>query len=87
MASYRIILKTSAAKELEAVRQKKLRQRIAHRIGKLAEEPRPAGCEKLSDSHGLYRVRVGAYRIVYTVDGRALSVCIVKIGHRRDVYR
>lgn len=85
MASYRLQIKTSAAKELEAVPLKD-RGRIVRRIRALAAEPRPLGCEKLS-GHEKYRVRQGDYRILYAVDDRELTVVVVKIGHRRDVYR
>lgn len=86
MESYELRIKKSAVKELEAVGQKRDRRRIVERIQSLAEEPRPRGCEKLS---GLdrYRVRQGSYRILYTVDDEASIVTVVKIGHRRDVYR
>jgi len=65
VASYRLLIKPSAAKELEAL-PKKDRQRIVTKIHSLSVEPRPPGCEKLSD-HDLYRVRQGNYRILYTV--------------------
>ncbi|MEN8184543.1 MAG: type II toxin-antitoxin system RelE/ParE family toxin [Myxococcota bacterium] len=86
MASYELRIKKSAARELEAVGQKRDRRRVAERIQRLGEEPRPPGCEKLS---GLdrYRVRQGNYRILYAVDDDASTVTGVKIGHRRDVYR
>ena len=85
MASYRLLIKPSAAKELEAV-PKKDRQRIVTRIRDLSVEPRPPGCERLS-SQDLYRVRQGNYRIVCTVQDPDLVVVIVTIGHRREVYR
>ena len=85
MASYRLQIKTSAAKELEAVPLKD-RRRIVRRIQNLADDPRPSGCEKLS-GHEKYRLRQGDYRILYAVDDDKPSVVVVKIGHRRDVYR
>ena len=85
MASYKLLIKPSAAKELEAV-PKKDRQRIVARIRNLSVEPRPPGCERLS-GHDLYRVRQGNYRILYTVQDADLVVVIVTIGHRREVYR
>jgi len=85
VANYSLQIKTSAAKELEAL-PKKDRQRVADRIHALATEPRPEGCEKLADQD-LYRVRQGNYRILYTVNDPALLVVIYKIGHRREVYR
>jgi mRNA interferase RelE/StbE len=87
VGKYRILIKTSAAKEIEAVGQKKDRQRIVRRIQSLTDNPRPAGCEKLSAQSDRYRVREGDYRIVYSVDDRTLLVNVVKVGHRKDVYR
>ena len=86
MAGYRLLITTSAAKELEAVATKRARQRIVARIRRLAREPRPMGCQKLT-SKEQYRVRQGPYRIVYEIDDPTCSVTIIKIGHRKDVYR
>ena len=85
MASYSLFLKRSAAKELEAVAAKD-RRRIVDRIQALGAEPRPPGVEKLSGAEK-YRVRQGDYRVLYTVDEAAHIVVVVKIGHRRDIYR
>ena len=87
MAGYRLLVKPSAGKEIEAVGQKKARRRIVNRIAALAAEPRPAGCDKLAGGEGRYRIRQGPYRIVYAVDDAAHTVEIVKVGHRREVYR
>ena len=87
MGKYRILIKASAAKEIEAVGQKKDRQRIVRQIQSLADNPRPAGCEKLSGQSDRYRVREGNYRIVYSVDDRTLLVNVAKVGHRKEVYR
>jgi mRNA interferase RelE/StbE len=86
VANYSLKIKPSAAKELETL-PKKDRQRVAARIQALATNPRPPGCEKLSGQDNLYRVRQGDYRILYTVDDRALLIVVYKIGHRREVYR
>lgn len=86
MASYRIELKRSAAKEIEKIKNKRDRQRIVERIAGLSENPRPTGCQKLSGQES-YRIRQGEYRIVYTIADALLVVEIVKVGHRRDVYR
>lgn len=86
MASYRIELKRSAAQEIESIAQKKQRQQIVARIAKLADDPRPAGCQKLSGQES-YRIRQGEYRIIYTIEDDRLIVTVVKVGHRRDVYR
>ena len=87
MASYRVLIKPSAAKEIEAVGQKEDRQRIVTRIRSLARDPRPFGSEKLSGREDLYRLRVGRYRVVYSVGDAELVVVIVRVGHRKDVYR
>ncbi len=86
MASYRLLLKKSAAKEIEAS-PKKDRLRIIKRIQGLSADPRPPGCEILSGHDDRYRVRQGAYRTVYSVSDIELVVCVVKVGHRREVYR
>jgi mRNA interferase RelE/StbE len=85
--SYRLLIKASAAKELERVGQKADRRRLVARIESLATDPRPAGCEKLSGAEDKYRVRQGSYRVVYAIDDEARTITIFKIGHRRDVYR
>ena len=85
MANYKLQIKPTALKELEALPPKE-RQHIVTRIRKLAADPRPSGSEKLS-GHQLYRVRQGDYRILYAIDDTDLSLVVVKIGHRRDVYR
>ena len=85
MANYRLLIKPSAAKELEALPAKD-RKRIAAKLQQLASDPRPPGTEKLSGQEK-YRLRQGDYRVVYSVDDNESAVLIVKIGHRRDVYR
>ena len=87
MAGYRLLIKPSAGKEIEALGQKKDRKRIANRIAALASEPRPAGCEKLAGAEERYRVRQGQFRIVYAIDDTSRTVEVVKVGHRREVYR
>jgi len=87
VAGYRLLLKPSAAKEIEALGQKKDRQRIVNRIAALASEPRPTGCEKLAGAEERYRIRQGEFRVVYAVDDAARTVEVVKVGHRREVYR
>lgn len=64
-----------------------IQQRLKSRIDSLAATPRPHGSEKLSGADQLYRIRVGDYRIVYAVDDDRLLVLVVKVGHRREVYR
>ncbi|MEX0906743.1 MAG: type II toxin-antitoxin system RelE/ParE family toxin [Gemmatimonadota bacterium] len=85
MASYNVRITRSAAKELEALPLRD-RKRIANRIERLGPDPRPAGSEKLSGEEK-YRLRQGDYRILYEIFDRELRVTVVRIGHRRDVYR
>ena len=85
MARYRVTIKPSAAKELEQI-PKKILVRVAARIKALADDPRPHGVEKLSGDVR-YRIRQGHYRVVYSVDDSLGLVNVVKVGHRREVYR
>lgn len=81
MASYELAFKKSVAKDLRAFPKRDVK-RILDRIRRLAEDPRPPGCEKLS-GRDRYRVRQGVYRIVYEIADARLIVLIVRIGHRR----
>jgi len=83
---YSVRLKRSAIKEIEGIPRKADRRRILERIGELADEPRPIGCQKLSGKDR-YRIRQGPYRILYTIEDDILTVVVVRIAHRRDVYR
>jgi mRNA interferase RelE/StbE len=85
VASYSIRIKRSAAKEIESLPARD-RARVVDRIAGLAENPRPRGCEKLSGEEK-YRLRQGDYRILYQILDRELVVTVVRVGHRRDVYR
>lgn len=85
MASYKVGIKRSAAKELEDLPDD-ARRRVADKVQRLADDPRPSGCEKLA-GQGRYRLRQGVYRILYEVDDKGQRVTVVKIGHRKDVYR
>jgi mRNA interferase RelE/StbE len=85
VANYRLLTKRSAAKELEVLPKKDL-ARIAAKIQRLAVHPRPPGSEKLSGEEK-YRLRQGDYRVLYSIDDKAMTVTIVKIGHRREIYR
>jgi len=87
VASYRVLIKRSAVRELEAVQTKeKDRARLAERIQGLGAMPRPVGCEKLSGGDR-YRVRQADYRIIYSVDDPQRVVRVIKIGHRSEVYQ
>jgi mRNA interferase RelE/StbE len=87
VAQYKLSIKPSAGKELEAVGSKADRTRIVSKISALATTPRPHGAEKLAGYDDRYRVRQGNYRVVYEIDDDSSHVTIYKIGHRREVYR
>jgi mRNA interferase RelE/StbE len=83
---YRLLIKPLAVKDIEAIPLKRDRQRVVERIIKLAEDPHPFGGETIS-GQDKYRVRQGRYRILYTIEDQNLIVQVVKVGHRKDVYR
>ena len=85
MASYNVLIKPSAVKELEAISRKD-RLRIVTKIRALAGNPPPLGCEKLA-AREQYRLRQGRYRIVYSVSDPDHTVLVVKIAPRREAYR
>ena len=85
MGSFKIIFKQSVAKDLRQIPKKDV-ARILKRIEALRAEPQPPGVEKLS-GQDKYRIRQGVYRILYEILNNELIVVVVKIGHRRDVYR
>lgn len=85
MASYSVVIKRSAAKELEAI-PKKDREKLVAKIQGLATEPRPAGSEKLA-GNDKYRVRHGDYRVLYEIDDGAVVITVIRVAHRREVYR
>ena len=85
MASYKVLIKPSAVKEIESIPQKD-RSRIVYRIQGLAENLRPHGCEKLSGKEK-YRVRQGKYRILYQIFDNEVVVVVVKVGKRERVYK
>lgn len=87
MAGYKLLIKASAAKEIEAAGTKTDRQRVVERIQALAVDPRAHGSEKLAGYADRYRIRQGQYRIIYLIDDERREVSIFKIGHRKDVYR
>ena len=83
--SYSLVIKKSAERELRALPKEDLR-RVVNRVQGLAHNPRSPGTEKLSGQER-YRIRQGDYRVVYAIDDDSRLVEIVKIGHRREVYR
>ncbi|MBU3683756.1 MAG: type II toxin-antitoxin system RelE/ParE family toxin [Phycisphaerales bacterium] len=87
MASYEVRLTRSARKELGAVDSRADRARLVAAMERLASNPRPAGSVKLATSNSTYRIRVGNHRVIYEVLDRLLVVDVIRIGHRREVYR
>jgi mRNA interferase RelE/StbE len=85
MAGYEVYFRESVWKDLKRIPKKDL-QNILEKIKGLADGPRPVGCEKLT-GQDRYRLRQGRYRIVYSIQDKALTVWIVKVDHRKDVYR
>jgi len=86
MADYAITFARSARRELEALDAPIIR-RVVSRIDGLAKEPRPSGYRKLHGEQNLWRIRIGDYRVIYSVDDRQQIVDIVRIRHRREAYR
>ena len=85
MGNYKITIKKSAAKEIEAI-QRHDRVRIIEKILRLSEDPRPVGSQRLSGQEK-YRIRQGNYRVLYQIYDDELIVVVVKVGHRREIYR
>jgi mRNA interferase RelE/StbE len=82
---YAVIFKPSAVKQLERL-PKLAQRRIVRAIEELADDPWPAGCVKLVGEDNLWRIRVGSYRAVYSIDDDELQVMILRVAHRKDAY-
>ena len=85
MAGYRVLFKKSVEKDFSIIPKKDVK-RILNRIKTLEENPRPPGSEKLTGQER-YRLRQGQYRIVYSIQDDELTVWVVRVGHRKDIYR
>jgi len=85
MANYKIEIKKSAAKEISKL-PKVAVKRIVDKIQTLSTDPRPNGCKKLSGDEK-YRIRVGVYRILYSITDEKLVIIVVNVGHRKEVYK
>ena len=85
MGRYRVVFRKSVARDMRRIPSRDLR-RILATIDSLAEDPRPTGIEKLS-GQGTYRARQGDYRIIYQIKDEDVIVIVVRVGHRKDVYR
>jgi mRNA interferase RelE/StbE len=83
---YAVSLEKSAARFLLRLRDAKLKARLDEAIESLGDDPRPPGCRKLAGASDRYRVRVGDYRIVYRIDDGKVTLLVLVIGHRREIY-
>ncbi len=83
---YEILLASQAERDLKRLAAQEF-HRIIPEIKALADMPRPAGCRKLVGSRSDYRIRIGDYRVIYEVDDKDNKVRIMRIRHRRDIYR
>jgi len=90
--AYKLVITDSAAKELKRI-PAKMQDRIFEKIEGLADEPKPHGHKKLknfaisgNDQDDYYRIRVGDYRVIYTIEDELITIFIMKIAHRKDVY-
>ena len=86
MAGFKLVFRRSAARDLRRIPKRDV-ARILSRIRALTTEPRPRGVEKLIGQQQRYRLRQGRYRIIYEIQDEEVLIVVVKIGHRRDVYR
>ena len=85
MGEYKVYFKDSVEKDFRVIPKKDIKK-ILQRIKSLTSDPRPSGCEKLTGQER-YRVRQGRYRIVYSIQDTVLTIWIVKVAHRKDIYR
>lgn len=85
MAKYEVRFRKSVSKDLDPIPKRGV-QRIIEAINALADDPRPPQSRKLSGAEK-YRLRCGVYRVLYEIQDNVLVVCVVKVGHRKDVYR
>jgi mRNA interferase RelE/StbE len=83
---YVLEFSASASREFRNL-DRQLQRRIAEKVTALCEDPFPPGSEKLKAQAEHFRIRVGDYRVIYRIDGKRVVIVIVRIGHRREVYR
>ena len=86
MADYRVIVKPSADKELRRL-PPEIQRHVVAVLRELAANPRPSGVVKMQGDYNLWRVRVGQYRVVYEIHDARILILVLRIGHRKDVYR
>lgn len=85
MAAYKVYFRTSVEKDFVVIPKNDLKK-ILQRVRTLSDDPRPPGCEKLT-GRDRYRIRQGRYRIIYSIQDKELTVWVVKVSHRKEVYR
>jgi len=83
---YGIEFTVSALREFKAL-DRTLQRRIGSQISELGSNPFPPGAKKIQGGEDVFRIRTGDYRIIYRLDGKRVVIVIVRIGHRKDVYR
>ena len=86
MTRYSVAISRTAERQLKRLPRAD-RERVAQTVAKLAIDPRPSGARKLTGYDDVFRVRTGRYRVIYSIEGTSLIVLVLKIGHRKDVYR
>ena len=86
-AAYTVQLKPAAERDVKKIKDRAVLTRIARAIDGLATNPRPPNVKALEGDSSILRIRVGDYRILYTIENTALLVLVIRIGHRREVYR
>jgi mRNA interferase RelE/StbE len=86
-ATYTVQLKPAAERNLKKIKDKAVLRRIAKAIEGLQTNPKPTAVKALQGNDSIFRIRVGDYRILYTIEDRARVVLVIRIGHRREIYR
>jgi mRNA interferase RelE/StbE len=86
MAAYEIEWRPSTRRDLRRIPPEMIR-RIVQAVENLSSNPHPSGAVKLSGSDSAWRIRVSDYRIIYQIENARLVIEVIKIGHRRDIYR
>jgi mRNA interferase RelE/StbE len=84
--TYKVEISPSAKRQL-ATLPRKIQKQLSRRIDSLAINPKPSGIKRLQGNKELFRIRAGDYRVIYTVEDQRLTVLVIKIGHRREIYR
>ncbi len=85
MSNYQINIKKTALKQINALPEN-LKNRVLLQIDELENNPRPSGCKKLKGRKDRYRLRVSDYRIIYSINDRQLTIYVLQVGHRREIY-